>query len=372
MTKNQVLKQYIEHKKLRVKSEAKIKDIERDIDRFLKSSSKPLEDFTADELVSYLNSLGFKKRTMNGIKAYLKNFIKWKFEDYSTRFRNLDDICKSEKIEENDRAYEPEEMITKEEIKKLVDGETDLLYKNYWLILFYGGCRPSTTLALEWDKNIKFKEDEVIIKVKENKNKKTFYKSLPKIAEQYLIDWRKKNDSKWLFPSSKSDGHLHIKSAYGKLRRLSIKVLGKQVTLYCLRHSIATILYNSDDKEDGDVANQLSHTKNMKETYLNLDEDKKIANARKMYLKAPKLSKEKQTEFENKIKELQQQQSKQKETFHNELHKIFNKMGDYEKRMDAITKRRVNINEKRKIKEKGLLNQIKELQEQKEKDKITK
>ena len=63
---------------------------------------------------------------MNGIKAYLKNFVKWKFEDYSIRFRNLDKICRTEKPT---KSYEPEQMLTKAEVEKLVKGETDLLYK---------------------------------------------------------------------------------------------------------------------------------------------------------------------------------------------------------------------------------------------------
>ncbi len=134
MTKQQVLKEYLEFKRLSIKSSEKIKDIERDMNRFFNSSEKPIKDFKEQELINYLNSLDVKIRTLNGIKAYLKNFIKWKYEDYSIRFRNLDNICKSEKPL---RAYEPEQMLTKKDIEKLVKGETNLVYKVYWLMFFY-------------------------------------------------------------------------------------------------------------------------------------------------------------------------------------------------------------------------------------------
>lgn len=320
MDKGQILKDYLEFKKLKVKSETKIKDIERDINRFLEFSDKPLEEFSEKDLINYLNSLKFKKRTINGIKAYLKNFIKWRFEDYSIRFRNLDNICKGETPTEEEKPYQPEQMLTKKDVEKLVKGEKDLLYKVFWLVFFYGAFRPITALSLTWD-NILFEKKGIIIKAYSPKNKKTFYKTLPTEAEQYLIEWRKKNESNWLFPSPVNDGHLHVKSMYHKLRRLSVKVLGRRVNPYMLRHSIATILYNDDTKKDDDVANQLEHTKNMKDTYLNLDETKKKARARKMYLKVPKITKEEKDELVQLRKDFEKLREDNFKLIHNEIQK---------------------------------------------------
>lgn len=319
MSKEQTLKDYIAFKKTSIKSEKKIKDVEREINRFLNSSNKKLEGFKEKEIIDYLNSLNFKKRSMNDIKVGIKNFIKWKYtnflsdertrekhKDWILNFPNLDKICKSEKITDDDKPYLPKQMLTKKEVEKLVNGETDLMWKNFWLMYFYGGFRPVTILALTWDM-ILFEKKGIIIEAYSPKNQKTYYKSLPKHVEEYLTNWKTKNDSKWLFPSPVNDGHLHFKSMAKRLANLSIRVLGKHVNPYMLRHSIGTILYNDDNLKDDDVANQMEHNKSMKATYLNLKPDQKKARARKMYLKAPKLSKEKQEELEKEVEIIKKQ-----------------------------------------------------------------
>ena len=63
-------------------------------------------------LTAYVREINqkYKINTSNAIKsAYLKNFIKWYFEDWSSRFRNLDVICSTEKAEQT---YKPDDMIT--------------------------------------------------------------------------------------------------------------------------------------------------------------------------------------------------------------------------------------------------------------------
>ncbi len=308
MGKQQVLKDYLDYKRLSVTTENKIKDISRYINKFLESNKKDISKFEEKDLIAFINSLGYKTRSMNDIKVGLKNFIKWKFEDYSIRFRNLDKICRTQKPE---KSHSSEDMLKESEVKKLIEGEKELMWKVYWLVFFFGGFRPSEVCALERDK-IKFESKGVIIKSYSPKTKKTFTKSLPEEAEHFLKEWLSKNEtSKWVFPSTLKEGkHIHVKTAYGRLIKLSKKVLGKPVPLYILRHSFATIKYN--DKElkkkgvtDDDIANQLGHTKNMKDTYLNLDDEQLKANARLMWSKAKKHSPEKEKELEKRLEHLE-------------------------------------------------------------------
>ena len=310
MVKNEklkVLKEHIEFKKTSVTSEQKLKEIERYLNRFLKSSNKTLGKFTESDLTNFINSLTqeFGIRSINSIKVYLKVFIKWYFEDYSSRFRNLDRLCKSQ---EPPQAYEPEQMLEEKDIKKLIEGENDLMWKVFWLVFFYGGMRGVENRSLAWEQ-VFFEKKGVIIKIYSKKNKKKFYKALPKEVEHYLKEWKKFNQSQWVFPSPIKEGeHIARKTIYHRLVKLSKKVLGKSVSPSILRSSFATLKYNNDNLKDDDVANQMGHSKSMKKTYVILDDEKLKARARLMWVKPKELSPEEENELKKEVKELRETQ----------------------------------------------------------------
>lgn len=279
MNKTTILKSHIEFKKTSVHSQSKIKDIERYLKMFIDSSNKPLSTFTENEVVNFLNSLNYSIRTINDIKAHLKVFIKWHFPDWSLRFRNLDKVLKQQKPP---RAYEPEQMISFEEFEKLVKAETDLQWKGYWLTMFYGGFRPGEAARLKWDQ-VFFEPKGVIIKLRTTKTGKDFYKSLPENAEHLLKQLKTNSNSDLLFPSRQTKGVIGSRGICFRLKKLSKKVLGREVTPYILRHSIATILYSDDKRKDDDTANQLGHSKSMKETYMNLNGEQIKEKARNLW-----------------------------------------------------------------------------------------
>ncbi len=348
--KSNVLNEYIEYKKTSVKSLNKIKDIERYIDKFLNSFKQNISKCKEKDLVKFLNSLQKEYRiiSINDIKAYIKNFIKWKFEDYPKRFRHLDQLCRTEKPP---KTYEPEQMLSLKEVEKLIKGEKDLMWKTFWLVFFYGGFRPSEVIVLKWN-NVSFEDKGIIIKSFSKKNKKTFYKSLPNNAEHYIKEWKKYNQSEWLFPSPlREDDHIKSKSVYFRLKNLSKRILNKQVSPYILRHSIATIKYNDDSLKDDDVANQLGHTQNMKELYLNLDEEQLKTRARNIYVKPKALTSKEKDEIKKLKEEMKKQQEQQEEKLKymeqriNRLQissdmKVFEKI---EKNPEAMTKKYIKM-----------------------------
>lgn len=305
MVKLTLLEKHIEFKKTSVHSIDKQKDIERYLKKFILFHKKDIEKINENDLTRFINSLTGKYSiaTINTIKAYIKDFIKNNFNDWSSRFPKLDKICRGQKTS---RTYEPEQMKSIEDLEKLVNGEKDLMWKVFWLVFFYGGFRPSECCNLEWDKNIFFEKEGTIIKVKATKTGKDFYKSLPKNAEHLLKEWRKYNDSKYVFPSPiKKDCPIISRSVRARLVRLSQRVLGEKVVPYQLRHSIATILYGDDKRKDDDTANQLGHTKSMKAVYMNLDEDKLKAKARKLWIKTKPLTPEERDKLEELERELE-------------------------------------------------------------------
>ena len=323
MSKEQILEDYLNFKRTSVKSEGKIKDIENYTNKFLQSFKVSVDKAGEKELVNFLNSISDKYSigSLSGIKALLKNFVKWYYPDWSSRFRNLDRLCRSQKAP---KTYQPEQMLSIEEVEKLIKGESDLSWKVYWLVYFYGGFRPSEACRLTWD-SVQFDKEGTIIKCNAKKNGKTFHKALPENVEHYLKEWKKFNDSEWVFPSPiRKNTHIHIKSVYHRLKHLSKRVLNKHISPYILRHSIATIKYNDDSLKADDVANHMGHTKDMKEVYVNLDEEGLKARARKLWIKIKPLTPEEMDRIKVLEKELEIMKQEMKKQIIN-----FKKVNDF-------------------------------------------
>ena len=323
MNKTTILQEHLEFKKTSVSSKEKIKDLERYLGMFLNSTNKSLNKFNENDLSKFINSLNKKYSigTINDIKVYIKVFIKWNYSDYSSRFRNLDKICRTQKPS---KTYTPEQMLKIEDIEKLVKGEKDLMYKVYWMVFFYGGFRPSECANLKWSQ-IFFEKEGVIIKLHATKTNKDFYKSLPREAEHLLKEWRQYNHSDLVFPSPINEGSpIVARSICGRLKRLSKRVLGREVVPYALRHSVATILYSDDSRKDSDTANQLGHHKSMRATYLNLDADKLKTRARKLWIKIKPLTPEEMDRIKVLEKELEIMKQEMKKQIIN-----FKKVNDF-------------------------------------------
>jgi len=132
-----------------------------------------LTNLTETYLTNYVNKISnrFSQKSLNNIKPLFKNFIKWRFPDYSIKFRNLDKICKTKRAKSS---YSPSQMLKEKEDKKIVETENDLFWKVFWLVFFYGGFRGIDTVRLKW-KNFTFEKDgTIIIKAYIGKNQKTF------------------------------------------------------------------------------------------------------------------------------------------------------------------------------------------------------
>lgn len=328
MTKKQTLRDYIEFKRASIKHEGKIKDIERYIGMFLSSSKTDLDKFEEKQLVDFVNKISNKYSipSLNTIKPILKHFIKWKFENYPVRFRHLDELCRTEKPKST---YNSDEMLTEKEIIKLANAETDLMWKTWWLVYFFGAFRPSEVARLTFS-NVDFQKDgTAIIKVYLSKNKRDVYKSIPKPVTDCLKRWKEERPNKendYIFPSPLREGdHIKAKTGYFRLIKLSKKVLGKKVVPYCIRHSFGSIKYNDPRIDKTIVAEQMGHNKNMEDIYKHLNDDQKITNAKKVWPKKDDLSKEEKHELESKINK-QGKQIKQMSEELKRMGKLFKQM----------------------------------------------
>jgi len=302
--KGKVLQEYVQFRRLKNHHEGVLKDIENHIKWFIDSSKKPLKDFDEKILVDYLENIKNKYSTemLNKIKSsFLKNFLKWHFQDWSLRFRHLDIICKTEQAK---ASYNSEQMISDDDFGKLMKAENDYFWKAYFMTLFYGACRPIEVCLLKWH-DVEFDNDGAYITIYSSKNKREFIKYLPKDAAFFLKQLKEQSDSDFVF--AKNGIPISRKLPYYKMKKLSQKVLGKEIDLLTLRHSIATIIYNKDYMKDDDIARQMGHSKSMKGKYVCNNRDKLKEIARKIYISPGELPPEKKADLEKEISELKKE-----------------------------------------------------------------
>lgn len=308
--KQEALKRYLDYKDTSVNSKSKKDGYRYFISMFLQNSKKKLSEYQESDIIDFVNksSKKYSVGSMNEIKWMLKSFVCWHYDDFPKRFRNLDRILKQQKKE---KTYSPEQMLTKEDIQKLVQEEPEKRWKAFFLLYFYGGFRPKEVCELKW-KDITFDSDGCYIKSFSKKNHREFQKFVPEDVAYYLgkIQF---NNSEYVFPTKRTkkqgipvgDMPMTRSGVYQHLVPLAKRVLNKHINPYILRHSIATILYNRDDLKDDDVAQQMGHSKAMKLTYNNLSIEKIRERMKKIYIKPEDLPPEKKLEYEKRIEQLE-------------------------------------------------------------------
>lgn len=299
----EALENYVSKKAVTVKSKGKLQDIERYIHLFLDHVGQDLTKVEEKHITDFLGSLDYSTATLNVVKVYLKNFIKWNYPNWSADFRNLEEICKSREVEQT---YAPKEMLTKEDISKLVKEENSPFWKTFILLLFYGGFRPVEVSTLKWSNVTYSKGGGAYIDILSGKTKKRFIKYIPEDTVFYLKRLEKKKSSQWVFPSPiKENTHIGRKAFYQRLVKLSPRALGKKINPYILRHSVGTLLYTNDNLKDSDVAQQMGHSVDMKKVYTKLDETKLKEKARKMWIAAEELPPEAKEDFMRRLEEIE-------------------------------------------------------------------
>lgn len=285
--------------------ERKILDIKRSIIQFRDVTEVPFEDLnlkTLHEFLALLNKSERKKHTKNGIKIYLKRFLKWKFKNWSERFNELRDIrlvngFNEEKINEGN-------LLKKEQIESIMKKEKNILRKTFFITLYESGLRPQELRTLKW-KDVNLNSDGDLSEIhiyasKTSKARTVFVKE----ATFYLQNLEEQRDSEFLFPSREGkDKPISKESA-----TLWIKSMGRRVGIdifpYLLRHSRATELYlNMPSK----VAQKfMGHGTDMTNFYTHLSsKDVKDATLKTIY-NFEELPPEKKSKLEKEVSFLRQ------------------------------------------------------------------
>jgi integrase len=320
--KEEVINSYMKFRAIECKNKDALVNYERYLRRFLKGADNKLSNLDETYLIDKVNNFSddFSQTTINVIKPLLKNFIKWKYVDYPVKFRNLDKICRTKRAK---ATYSAKQMLKESEVKKIIKTETDLFWKVFWMVFFYGGMRGIDTIRLKWDMfDFSQKDDIIIIKTFIGKNKKEFYKGLPAELTPIIKKWKDVNPSEWVFPSPQGDHPIHPKTPNKRLERVSKKALGKSINPYILRHSLGSIKYNEDGIDKDIIADQMGHSIDMSGVYTHLNEDEMVARAKKVWTNKKEMPKKERDALLKRIETLEKSNKEMRQSSEDFLKEI--------------------------------------------------
>lgn len=226
-------------------SKARIAKYLDTLERIARWLNKPFLEVNKEDvmdLVQRIESSDYSDWTKHDYKLILKIFYRWlrKSEDYpeevswiSTRVRNNHML--------------PEEILTEDEVKRLVENATNLRDKAFILVLYESGCRIGELLSLRL-RNVQFDEygSQLIVYGKTGMRRVRIISSAPKLALWMDNHPMRENPDAPLWVTLGSNSRyqqLMYSSAKTMLKKVAKKSgIRKRVYAHLFRHSRATHL----------------------------------------------------------------------------------------------------------------------------------
>ncbi len=189
------------------------------------------------KVVAVINASPFKDWTKYDYKRSIKKFFRWLGKEDLISWLKCNDV-KNKKL--------PEEILTEEDIKKMIDAAQTTRDKAIVAVLYESGCRVGEFLSMKM-KNVQFDRYGAIIVV----HGKTGYRRIRLVSSApYLAEWMNMhpfNDDPeaWLWISLRNLKRLPYNSLRTILRVIAEKAgVRKSVNPHAFRHARATHLAN--------------------------------------------------------------------------------------------------------------------------------
>ncbi|RTL14096.1 MAG: integrase [Flavobacteriaceae bacterium] len=235
-------------------------------------NSKAVKDITNEDVIAYNNDYILKHKFSSSYQNQIVNAIKLFFK-----------IIKDSKVE-IDKIHRPKRektlpnVLSKEEVLKIIDATENLKHKTLLALIYSAGLRISEAI------NMKLKDIDsirMLIHVKNAKGKKDRYTLLSEkvllLLREYYLVYKPKE---YLF-EGQFGGMYSSRSAQIILKQAAEKAgIRKPITLHTLRHSFATHLLESgtDLRYIQDLLGHSSPKTTMIYTHVTNDSLKKIKN----------------------------------------------------------------------------------------------
>ncbi|MGV8084834.1 MAG: tyrosine-type recombinase/integrase [Candidatus Bilamarchaeum sp.] len=213
---------------------------------------KPFKETNKDDLiiaVGELENTKLAEHTRYDLKIVLKMFYKWLEGNDETMPSKI--AWLKPKIK-NHKHKLPEELLTEEEVLKLVDAAGNVRDKAFILIIYESGCRIGELLTLKI-KNIGFDQYGGILRVngKTGDRRVRIISSAPSLAAWIELHPKGKDPdamlwhSTWRNSKQKKPQNLSHGTVYTLLKEYAVKAgIRKRIYPHLFRHSRATALAN--------------------------------------------------------------------------------------------------------------------------------
>lgn len=223
----------------------KVKDMKRNVLKFLVMTKKPIDKLGLKQLTNFLVELNRSKTSdyhKNDVKCHVQKFLRWKFKDWSERFNEFRDI----KQNTNPQRKRPikDKILSKAEVEKLVKSERDVFYKAFLITQYEGALRTKEVRFLKWDD---LKEDGEFYSIDMFSTKTKRERPIVLKEAKFWIDKLKEEQRNtddlgvYIFHAKTNPNKPIDKGSISFwFKNLTQKALGRRCWAYCLRHSRAT------------------------------------------------------------------------------------------------------------------------------------
>lgn len=233
---------------------------------------KDINEIDNDDVIRYNSDYIMKNRLSSSYQNQIVNAIKLFFKTTQNR------VIAIEKIHRPKRTRVLPNVLSKEEVLKIIDTTENLKHKTLLALIYSAGLRISEALSMK-PKDID--SVRMLIHVKNAKGKKDRYTLLSEkvllLLREYYLVYKPKE---YLF-EGQFGGMYSSRSAQIILKQTAIKArIRKPITLHTLRHSFATHLLESgtDLRYIQDLLGHSSPKTTMIYTHVTNDSLKKIKN----------------------------------------------------------------------------------------------
>lgn len=323
-----------------------------------------LDDKDLDYFVSVLRNSGFSDHTKNKIKGFVSRFLKWSYKNWSEVFNELK-VLKLNSSPERKKKITEKELISEEQIMKLLEAEPTLYWKTFLIVQAESAMRTTEARKLCWSQ-IDFQDDGfTTLNIPSKKNRDGSIKVKPiivKKATKFLQELKKQQDqfgikTDFVFPSPRDPNKEISKAVNLWFNQLCKKVLGRPSYNYILRHSKGTHLQEKVRKGELSKDNAVQFMRHSERvfdrTYSHMDEKAIIALMKKQIYNTKELTaeekgrvKELEEEIENQKKEVAIQKIRESLLFQKLMNKISDK--EFKEEWEALEQTEIIMNTPKK------------------------
>lgn len=211
--------------------------------------------------------------TKDELRIYIKQFLLWYYKDLNM----VENIHAESKKGLNPQKVTENNLITEQDVEKMVRFAQGFKDKAYLLLAFQTGARPQELLNLKW-KDIKFEEKYADITLYSNKTERSRTFPIVDNTMNSLWEWKQHysfidvQPKDFVFVSRWRDKSMTTAGLNKVLRKMAVASgIGKDVWSYLLRHTRATRLYEELPQQ---IVEKLMGHKNMASVYAHISSKK--------------------------------------------------------------------------------------------------